>query len=146
MPSPIAVEGAGSRASIAAVTEPLSRVGGTTVVALPAKVTRATLNFGGSEFTNCTAAPLAATSRLGSTSSASMDSEMSMVTTTVARSRGTDTWSLGLAKATVRVSRLRIDRPTATCRSQVRSRGMTRSNMVRPRCLLRFFLRWTSHR
>ena len=40
-----------------------------------------------------------------------MDSEMSMVTTMVARSRGTDTWSFGLAKATVRVSRLRMDRP-----------------------------------
>src|SRR5215218_9388207 len=106
MPSPMAVDGAGSRASIAAVTEPLSRVGGTTTVGLPAKVTNATLNLGGNELTNSTAAPLAARSRLGSTSSASMDSEMSMVTTTVARSRGTDTWSFGLANATVRVSRL----------------------------------------
>ena len=69
-----------------------------------------------------------------------------MVTTMVARSRGTETWSFGLAKASVRVSRLRMDRPTATCRSQVRSRGMTRSNMVLPMVLVRFRLRWTSHR
>ncbi len=47
MPSPIAVEACGRSASIAAVTAPRSRVGGTTVVAVPAKVTSATLNFGG---------------------------------------------------------------------------------------------------
>jgi hypothetical protein len=75
-----------------------------------------------------------------------MDSEMSMVTTMVARSRGTDTWSFGLANATVRVSRLRMDKPTARCRSQVRSRGMTRSRAVLPMLMLRFRLRCTSHR
>ena len=131
---------------MAAVTAPRSRVGGTTVVAVPANVTRETLNFGGSEFTNAAAAVLAASSRLGSTSLASIDSDTSMVTTMVARSRGTATWSFGLAKASVRVSRLRIDRPTATCRTQVRSRGMTRSNMVRPIDLLRLSRLRTSSR
>ena len=123
MPSPIAVDGCGCSAWMAAVTAPRSRVGGTRVVAVPAKETSATLNFGGSEVTNAAAADLAASSRFGSTSVASIDSETSMVTTIVARSRGTDTWSFGLANASVRVSRLRIDSPTATCRSQVRSWG-----------------------
>src|SRR3954469_25529258 len=109
MPSPIAVEGCGCRASMAAVTAPLSRVGGTRVVAVPAKETSATLNLGGRVVTNAEAADLAASIRFGATSVASIDSETSMVTTIVARSRGTDTWSFGFAKARVRVSRLRMD-------------------------------------
>ena len=104
------------------------------------------MNLGGSESTNCSAADLAASNRLGSTSVASIDSETSMVTTIVARSRGTETCPLGLAKARVKVRRLRMDRPTARCRSQVRSRGMTRSNMVLPIAVLRLRLRFTSHR
>src|SRR5919112_4869081 len=115
MPSPIAVEGCGWRASIAAVTAPRSSVGGTRVVAVPANETSETLNFGGSVFTNADAAALAASIRFGATSVASIDSDTSIVTTIVARSRGTDTWSLGLAKASVRVNRLRMDSPTATC-------------------------------
>src|SRR4051812_35374216 len=142
----MAVDGWGRRLSIAAVTAPRSSVGGTSVVALPAKDTTATLNLGGSEFTNCTAADLAASSLLGATSVAIIDSETSMVTTTVARSRGTATWSLGFANANVKVIRLRIDKPTARCRSQVRSRGMTRSNMVRPTDRFRLRLRCTNNR
>ena len=132
MPSPMAVDGCGCSASMAAVTAPRSRVGGTSVVAVPAKETSETLNLGGSELTNADAAVLAASSRFGSTSVASIDRDTSMVTTMVARWRSSSTWSLGLAKARVRVSRLRMDSPTATCRTQTRSLGMTRSNMVRP--------------
>ena len=113
---------------------------------MPANVTSDTLNFGGSEFTNAAAAVLAASSRFGSTSWASMESETSMVTTTVARSRGTETWSFGFANASVNVSRLKIDKPTARCRTHVRSRGMTRSNMVRPTDLLRLSRLRTSKR
>src|SRR5689334_3445606 len=106
MPSPMAVDGWGSRASMAAVTAPRSSVGGTKVVAVPAKETSATLNFGGNDVTNSAAAVFAASNRVGSTSVASIDSDTSMVTTMVARSRGTDTWSFGFANARVRVSRL----------------------------------------
>ena len=128
----MAVDGCGCSASMAAVTAPRSRVGGTSVVAVPANETSDTLNLGGRAVTNSAAAVLAASSRFGSTSVASIDSDTSMVTTMVARCRASSTWSLGLAKASVSVSRLRIDRPTATCRTQTRSLGMTRSNMVRP--------------
>ena len=89
MPSPIAVEGWGCRPWMAAVTAPRSSVGGTRVVALPANETTATLNFGGSELTNDSAADFAASNRFGATSVAIIDSETSIVTTIVARSRGT---------------------------------------------------------
>ena len=113
---------------------------------MPANDTTATLNFGGREFTKPSAADLAASRRFGRTSVASIDSETSMVTTIVARSRGTDTSPLGLAYATVSVRRLRIDRPTATCRSQVRSRGMTRSNIEREIRAFRLRFRLTRKR
>src|SRR3954468_21150766 len=102
MPSPIAVDACGCMASMAAVTPPRSRVGGTRVVAVPAKETSATLNFGGRLVTNAEAADLAASIRFGDTHVASIESDTSMVATMVARSRGTDTWSFGFAKASVR--------------------------------------------
>src|SRR3954467_5284145 len=146
MPSPIAVDALGWRPWMAAVAAPRSWVGGTSVVAVPAKDTTATLNFGGSAVTKPPAADLAASSRFGWTSVASIDSDTSIVTTIVARSRGTDTSPFGFAYATVSVSRLRIDSPTATCRSQVRSRGITRSNIVRAIRAFRLRLRLTRYR
>jgi hypothetical protein len=117
MPSPIAVERSGCRFWIVAVTAPIQRRG-TTVVAVPAKETSATLNFGGNAVTKSFAAALAASSLVGFTSVAIIDNEMSMVTTIVARSRGTETESFGFANASVNVSRLKIDSTTATCLSQ----------------------------
>ena len=116
------------------------------MTAVAAKLTSETLNFGGRLLTNSSAATFAAANRFGSTSVASIDNDTSIATTIVARSRGTATASFGFANANVSVSRLRIDNPTATCRNHVRSRGITRSNIVRPIARFRDRFRITSHR
>ena len=83
---------------------------------MPAIETTATLYFSGSSATNSIAASLAASSRVGLTSVACMDSEASITRTTVARSRGTSTWVFGRANAAVSVIRLSSERATARCR------------------------------
>ena len=67
------------------------------MAAVPEKVTRDTLNVAGSRSTNSLAASCAASIRLGATSWARMERDTSMVTTTVARSRGTGTNAVGWA-------------------------------------------------
>ena len=104
MPSPIAVEGcgrAGPGSPPSPLPDPASAARGWSRV--PANDTSATLNFGGSELTNCSAADFAASSRFGCHVGGLIDSETSMVTTIVARSRGTYTSPLGLANASVKV-------------------------------------------
>ena len=73
---------------MARVSTPRSTVGGTFTFAVPAKVTNATLKRSGRLEMNFLAACLAVSSRFGFTSSASIDQDTSIVTTTVARSRG----------------------------------------------------------
>ena len=121
MPSPMAVDGCGCSAAIAAVTAPRSRVGGTRVVAVPANDTRETLNLGGSEVTN------AGGRGLGRLQPVRLD------VGGLHRQRHVDGHHdggplarhqhlvLGLGERQGQGHRLRIDRPTATCRSQVRS-------------------------
>jgi hypothetical protein len=84
-------------------------VGGTTTEAKPAKETRPTLYWSGSSSTKSAAAALAASIRLGSTSVAIMDSEMSMARMTVARSWGSSTSTAG-----------RVMPPTSTARAMTR--------------------------
>ena len=74
---------------MARFTTPRSVVGGTTRFESPAKATSATLNRGGSRLRNSLAAVWAASMRLGFTSSAIIERDTSIATTTVARSRGT---------------------------------------------------------
>ncbi len=71
------------------------------------------------------AACLATASRLGLTSTAAIDRDTSMTTTTVARSRGTFSCPSGRAQANVRAARLASDIATATCRRHCDWRGIT---------------------
>ncbi len=89
MASPMAVRSPSWMPSMACLTATRSVVGVTRIWAAPLKVTRPTLIFGGSRSTNDLAASLAAWMRLGVTSSASIDSDVSMARMIVARSRGT---------------------------------------------------------
>ncbi len=63
--------------------------------------------------------------RSGSTSVASIDSDVSSATTTVARSRGTCTSASGRAKAAVRATSESSSRAAGTCRFQAALRGTT---------------------
>ncbi len=116
MPSPMAVDSCSWMLLIAFSTVLCAVVGGTRIDTDPAIETTETLYLSGRSVTKSTAACLAASSRLGWTSVACIDSEASMTNTTVARSRGTSTWVLGRAKAAVRVIRLSSERATATWR------------------------------
>ena len=58
-----------------------------------------------------------------------MDSEASITSTTVARSRGTSTWVFGRANAAVRVIRLSSERATARCRRHCDCLGTTTSSI-----------------
>ncbi len=116
MPSPMAVDSCSWMLLIAFSTVLCAVVGGTRIADEPAIETTETLYFSGSARTNSIAACLAASSRVGCTSVACMDSEASITSTTVARSRGTSIWVLGRANAAVRVIRLSSESATATCR------------------------------
>ena len=89
IPSPIAVDSCSWMPLMAFSTVPWAVVGGTRIAAAPAIETTETLYFSGSLITKSMAACLAASSRVGLTSVACIDSEESITTTTVARSRGT---------------------------------------------------------
>lgn len=128
MPSPVAVDSASSSPSIDRCTVARSVVGGTMMDAVPAKLTSETLNFDGSWLTKFFADFFAASSRFGSTSVAIIDSETSIATTMVARSRGTLTSSLGCANATTQVAADSSASPTARCRRHCGRRGATRSS------------------
>ena len=81
---------ASSRSSMARWTgSSVGRWAATATVATPLKVTRPRLISSGRSSTKSSAASWAASSRSGSTSVASIDSETSMASTTVARSSGT---------------------------------------------------------
>ena len=58
-----------------------------------------------------------------------MDSDASITSTTVARSRGTSIWVFGRAKAAVRVIRLSSDKATARCRRHWDCLGTTTSSI-----------------
>src|ERR671912_2271976 len=129
MLSPIAVDSCSVMVLIAFSTVLWASVGGTRMFGLPDIDTTATLYFSGRLSTNATAACLAAASRLGWTSVASIDSEASITTTIVARSRGTSTWVLGCANAAVRVIRLNNESATATWRRHCDCLGTTTSSI-----------------
>ena len=76
-------------------------VGGASTAGLPDNETIATLYLAGSVATNFLAASRAASSRLGATSVAAIDWEVSSTTITVALSLGTFTWATGRAHAPV---------------------------------------------
>jgi hypothetical protein len=116
--SPIAVDSASSRLSMALRTCWRSVVGGTTVVALPAKDTRPRLIRSGRTSTNSLAAVCMASNLFGSMSRACIDSETSTAITTVARSRGTRTSLLGTASETTSTASPRATTPNARCRRQ----------------------------
>ena len=85
--------------SIAAFDASRSVVGDTSTEAVPAKATRPRLMPGVSPSANYFAASCAASSRVGWTSVASIDSDTSMTSITVARLRGTRLFSVGPASA-----------------------------------------------
>ena len=93
-------------------------VGGTSVVAVPAKDTRPRLIRSGRTSTNSLAAVCMARKRSGSMSVACIDSDTSTAMTTVARSRGTRTSVLGTARETTSVARPSATTPNARCRRQ----------------------------
>ena len=104
--------------SIAWRTWGRSVVGGTSVVAVPAKDTSPRLIRAGSTPTNCFAAVCIALKRVGSMSRACMDSDTSTAITTVARSRGTRTLVLGAARETTSVARPNATMANARWRRQ----------------------------
>ena len=77
-------------------------MGGTATNARLPKATSATLYSLGTFARNCFAASFAASSRVGDTSCASIDREMSIASTTVASCRGTRIFACGRAIPTMR--------------------------------------------
>ena len=99
--SPIAVPSPDESESSASSTSARSCVGGTPTAALLANETTPTRNFSGTWTRNASAAARAASSRVGSTSSAFIERETSMARITVASSRGTLTVACGRATPTI---------------------------------------------
>ena len=118
---------------MARFTAPRSRVGAAMMDVVPEKVTSATLNVSGSMSTNSLAACWAASIRLGDTSCERIERETSIVTTTVARSRGTGVSAVGWAKATTKDDIANSDETTDRWRLSGESRGITKSRRVRTR-------------
>ncbi len=97
----------------------------------PAKSTSPTGNAGGSSATNSLAAASAASIRDGATSWAPIDIDTSTATTTVARSRGTWTSSIGRAMASTSPVTVRRNATAGTWRRHPGPRGITRSSRGR---------------
>ena len=97
MESPTAVPSASSKALMARSMAPRSVIGGAMIDGDPDIDTSATLYESGRSWTNLMAASLAAESRLGATSAADIDSDVSITITMVARSRGCLSTPSGLA-------------------------------------------------
>ena len=106
-------------------------VGLTSTVAIPANETMPRLTPGVRSSTNWVAASCAAASRLGATSVASMDSETSMASITVARFRGSLVSAVGPASATVSSTRPTRINAIGTCRQRPGRRGATFSSSSR---------------
>ncbi len=116
---------------MACLTPARSVVGMTSTVAVPAKDTNPRLIPGVSLSANSFAATFAASSRLGSTSVAFIDSDTSIVSITVARLRGIRCSAVGPVSATV--SRISATPSSAggTCFHQPCRREATRSSTSR---------------
>src|SRR5215210_3851900 len=121
----MAVAGPSWRLAMLALSRSRSVVGATRTWAVPEKDTRPTLSRGGTRSMNVSAAALAARSRVGSTSVASMDRETSMAITIVARSLGTLVALVGWAKAVTRVARARRKAAAGSWRRHPGRRGAT---------------------
>ena len=135
MPSPIAVDGAGSSASIAAVTAPLSRVGGTTTVAAAGEGDQGDVELRGQPVHELHGRTLGRVQagwarRPRPPWTARCRSSPRSSPAPAAPRPGPWAWRTPRSGSTGSG----WTRPTARCRSQVRSRGMTRSNIVRPSC------------
>ena len=94
----MAVPSRGVSPSMAARTAARSVVGATSVTGRVAKATRPTRTLAGKPSTKSWAAERAASSRVGATSSAFIEPEMSMARMTVASSRGVGTIIVGRAR------------------------------------------------
>ena len=131
MPSPMAVESCSLIELIAVAYRVVLQgsAGPGSKETFPAIETTETLYLSGSSFTKSIAAFLAASSRVGGTSTAAIDCEASITSTTVARSRGTSIWVVGWANAAVRVIRLSSDSATATWRRHCDCLGTTTSSI-----------------
>ena len=101
MASPVAVRSSRVNPAMACLAAARSVVGDTSTVAMPAKDTIPRLIPGVRSSTNRVAAFCAAANRLGATSVACMDSDTSIASITVARSRGCRACAVGPAIATV---------------------------------------------
>jgi hypothetical protein len=121
----MAVASASVSRSMALRTRSRSVPGGTSTVADPAKETRPRLIGAGSWPTNDWAAALAASSREGWTSVASIEMETSMARMIVARSLGTCSLRVGRARATTIEARARSRRAAGTWRRHPGRRGAT---------------------
>lgn len=128
-PSPIAVRVASVRFSSASIAGCRSCDGGAATVVWPAKVTTPTSKPSGRPSTKRTAAREAASSRLGSTSVASIDRETSTATTTVARSRGTRTSASGRPAARASSTKDSSSSEAGRWRRQRGRRGTSRSSI-----------------
>ncbi len=128
-PSPIAVRSDRARFFRAAMVASRSAVGGDSTLVVPAKVTRPTSNPAGRSLTNFVAASAAASSRLGSTSVAFMESDTSIATSTVARSRGTRMSISGRAVASASRAKAKSMATTGVWRRQPGRRGTSRSSI-----------------
>jgi hypothetical protein len=106
-------------------------VGATRTVASPENETRPTFSGWGMRSTNEDAAVCAAAMRVGETSVACIESDTSMATMIVARSRGTRVTRVGLATATTRLARASRSAAAGTCRRQPGRAGATLSSSAR---------------
>src|SRR6476619_5666575 len=113
---------------LATLTESRSIVGGTSRLAVPLNLTKPRLIRGGRRSANCFAACCAACNRVGSTSSARIDSETSIAIMTVARSRGTWTAAVGWAAPNARTASPAIRSANVRCRRHPGRFGATEAS------------------
>ena len=129
--SPIAVRSPSSRVSMARLAGSRSWVGSTLTDALPWKATMPMLILSGTLSRKRCAASIAACRRVGLTSSAAMDSEVSMASTTVPRLVGTFWVRCGCASARTSATMPMLKQTAPTWRFQSRRLGTTDSSSLR---------------
>jgi len=128
MASPVAVPPPTWRWWIAASTVDRSAVGATSIWAFWSNATKPSCRPAGSAWAKVWACAWAAASRVGATSSAVIDAEVSRVRTTVARCLGVRTSQVGRAKPSTRTTSAPSSAIAGTCRCHPGRRGATEAN------------------
>src|SRR5438132_3232402 len=125
MAAPVAVPVPRSSRSIPSVTAWWSTVGEVMTWALRLKDSNPSRTWGGRSLTKVLAEAVAASSREGDTSVASIEADTSMTSMIVAASFGTRTWWTGWAIDTIRAARARATAAAGTWRRHPGRAGAT---------------------